>query len=73
MLKGLALFDRFLHDGFNRCKYCQHVLYVIDDSHFVCLTCGAYFSYNNDRQLKPISLFDDTCSADPRGKDAYEL
>lgn len=72
MLKGLALFDRFLHDGLNRCQYCQHVLYAIDDSHSVCLTCGAYFDYNNSRHLKPTSLFD-TCSADPRGKDEHEL
>lgn len=69
MSKGFDFFNRFLFDGLDRCKYCQHVLYSLDDYRFVCLTCGAYFDYNNDRQLKPISLFDDTCSEDLRGKD----
>lgn len=69
MSKGFDIFKRFLFGNFHRCEYCQHVLYSLDDHHFVCLTCGAYFDYNNDRQLKPISLFDDTCSATSRGKD----
>jgi len=63
MSKGFDIFNRFLFDGFHRCEYCQRVLYFLDDSHSVCLTCGAYFVYDNDRQLKPISLFD-TCSED---------
>lgn len=71
MSKGFDIFKRFLSDGLHRCEYCQCVLYSLDYSHFVCLTCGAYFVYNDDRQLKPISLFDDTCSADPRGKDDF--
>ena len=63
-------FDRFVFDGLDRCEYCQHVLYVIDDDRSVCLNCGAYFI---NSKLKPIDLFD-TCSADSsRGKDYHEV
>lgn len=62
-------FDCFLHDGLNRCKYCQHVLYIIDDYRSVCLNCGSYFESS---KLKPTSLFD-ACSASTHGKDSHEL
>lgn len=66
----LGAFKRFVSDGLHRCEYCQHVLYVIDDDRSVCLNCGSYFTSSN---LKPTSLFEDTCSADPRGKDDHEI
>ena len=67
MSKGFDLFKRFLSDGLNRCKYCQHVLYIIDDYRSVCLNCGSYFESS---KLKPTSLFD-SCSASTHGKDDH--
>lgn len=70
MLKIPTTFNRFVSDGLDRCQYCQCVLYHVDDVSSVCLNCGAYFTGSN---LKPTSLFEDTCSADPRGKEDYEI
>lgn len=70
MFKIPIAFKRFVSDGLDRCEYCQCVLYHVDDYSSVCLNCGAYFASSN---LKPTSLFEDTCSADPRGKDDYEV
>lgn len=69
MFKIPTAFKRFISDGLNRCEYCKHVLYIIDDSRSVCLNCGSYFENSSP---KPISLFD-TCSADPRGKDDHGI
>lgn len=63
-------FKRFVSDGLDRCQYCQCVLYHVDHYSSVCLNCGAYFTSSN---LKPTSLFEGTCSADPRGKEDYEI
>lgn len=68
MFKVLNPFERFVSDGLDRCEYCQCVLYHVDDYSFVCLNCGGYFTSSI---LKPTSLFGDTCSADPRGKDDH--
>lgn len=71
MFKVPTPFKRFVSDGLDRCQYCQCVLYHVDDYSSVCLNCGAYFTNSN---LKPISLFEDTCSATSRGKeDPYEV
>lgn len=70
MFKIPCAFNRFVSDGFHRCEYCQCILYHVDDSLSVCLNCGACFISSN---LKPTNLFEDTCSADPRGKDDYEI
>lgn len=70
MFKVSGPFKRFLSDGLDRCEYCQCVLYHVDNFRSVCLNCGAYFISSN---LKPTSLFEDTCSADPRGKDNHEI
>lgn len=70
MLKVPTAFNRFVDDGIDRCEYCQCVLYHVDDYVAVCLNCGACFTNSN---FKPISLFEDTCSADPRGKEDYEI
>ena len=71
MLKVPTSFNRFVSDGLDRCKYCQHVLYHVNDYVAVCLNCGSYFDKGS--KFKPTSLFDDTCSADPRGKDDHEI
>lgn len=71
MFKIPTAFKRFVFDGFDRCEYCQCVLYHVDDYRSVCLNCGSYFDKGST--FKPTSLFDDTCSADPRGKDDYEI
>lgn len=71
MFKIPTAFKRFVSDGFDRCEYCQCVLYHVDDYCSVCLNCGSYFDRGS--KFKPTSLFDDTCSADPRGKDDYEI
>lgn len=68
MFKIPTAFKRFISDGLDRCEYCQCVLYHVDDSISVCLNCGAYFTSSN---LKPTSLFSDTCSATSRGKDDH--
>lgn len=70
MFKIPTAFKRFVSDGLHRCEYCQHVLYVIDDDRSVCLNCGSYFDKGS--KFKPTSLFD-TCSADSRGKDDFEV
>ena len=70
MLKVSTAFNRFVSDGLDRCKYCQHVLYRINDYVAVCLNCGACFTSSN---LKPTSLFEDTCSATSRGKEDHEI
>ena len=70
MLKVPPAFRRFVSDGIDRCEYCQCVLYHVDDFLSVCLNCGGCFTSSN---LKPTSLFDDTCSADPRGKETHEV
>lgn len=70
MFKIPTAFMRFVSDGLDRCQYCQCVLYPVDDYSSVCLNCGAYFTSSN---LKPTSLFVDTCSADPRGKGDHEI
>ena len=70
MFKIPTAFRRFVSDGFARCEYCQCVLYRIDDHSSVCLNCGSYFTSSN---FKPTSLFEDTCSADPHGKDDHEV
>lgn len=66
MFKVPNPFNRFVSDGLDRCQYCQCVLYHVDDYSSVCLNCGAYFTSSN---LKPTSLFEDTCSATSRGKE----
>lgn len=71
MFKVPTPFKRFISDGLDRCEYCQCVLYHVDDYRSVCLNCGSYFDKGS--KFKPTSLFDDTCSADPRGKDDYEV
>ena len=71
MFKVPTAFKRFVSDGLDRCQYCQCVLYHVDDYRSVCLNCGSYFDKGS--KFKPTSLFDDTCSADPRGKDDYEI
>lgn len=70
MFKVPIAFKRFVFDGLDRCEYCQCVLYHVDDYSFVCLNCGAYFTSSN---LKPTSLFEDTCSATSRGKEDHEV
>lgn len=70
MFKIPTAFKCFVSDGFDRCEYCQCVLYHVDNYSSVCLNCGSYFTSSN---LKPTSLFEDTCSADPRGKDDHEI
>lgn len=70
MFKVPTAFKRFVSDGLDRCEYCQCVLYHVDDYSSVCLNCGAYFTSSN---LKPTSLFTDTCSATSRGKDDHEI
>lgn len=70
MFKVPTVFNRFVSDGLNRCEYCQCVLYRLDDCSSVCLNCGAYFTSSN---LKPTSLFEDTCSAFTHGKDDHEI
>lgn len=70
MYKVPSAFKRFVFDGIDRCEYCQCVLYHLDDFSSVCLNCGAYFTSSNP---KPTSLFKDTCSAVPRGKDDHEI
>ncbi len=70
MFKVSSPFNRFISDGLDRCEYCQCVLYHVDDFSSVCLNCGGYFTSSN---FKPTSLFDVTCSADPRGKDNYGI
>lgn len=71
MFKVLTPFKRFISDGLDRCEYCQCVLYHVDDFISVCLNCGSYFDKGS--KFKPTSLFEDTCSADPRGKDDHEI
>lgn len=71
MFKVPTAFKRFVSDGLDRCEYCQCVLYHVDNYRSVCLNCGSYFDKGS--KFKPTSLFDDTCSADPRGKDDYEI
>ena len=71
MFKVPTAFKRFISDGLDRCEYCQCVLYHVDNYRSVCLNCGSYFDKGS--KFKPTSLFDDTCSADPRGKDDYEI
>lgn len=70
MFKVPNFFNRFIFDGIDRCEYCQCVLFHIDDSLSVCLNCGACFTSSN---LKPTSLFEDTCSATSRGKEDHEI
>lgn len=70
MFKVPNFFNRFIFDGFDRCEYCQCVLFHIDDYVSVCLNCGACFTSSN---LKPTSLFEDTCSATSRGKEDHEI
>ncbi len=70
MFKIPTAFKRFVSDGFDRCQYCQCVLYHVDDCSSVCLNCGAYFTSSN---FKPTSLFEDTCSATSRGKEDHEI
>lgn len=70
MFKVSSAFKRFVFDGFDRCEYCQCVLYHVDDFHSVCLNCGSYFVRCSS--LKPTSLFD-TCSGDLHGKDDHEI
>lgn len=70
MLKVPTAFNRFVFDGVDRCEYCQCVLYHVDDYVAVCLNCGACFTRS---KFKPTSLFEDTCSADPRGKEDHEI
>lgn len=70
MFKVSNPFKCFVSDGFDRCEYCQCVLYHLDDCSSVCLNCGSYFTSSN---LKPTSLFEDTCSADSRGKDDHGI
>lgn len=69
MSKIFDTFNLFLSRRLNRCKYCKFVLYIIDDSHAVCLNCGSYFVSSSP---KPTSLFN-TCSATSRGKDNDEI
>lgn len=71
MFKVSNPFKRFLSDGFDRCEYCQCVLYHVDNSRSVCLNCGSYF--DNGSKFKPTSLFDNTCSEDLRGKDNHGI
>lgn len=70
MFKISASFKRFVSDGFDRCEYCQCVLYHVDNYRSVCLNCGSYFDRGS--KFKPTSLFN-TCSEDLRGKDNYEI
>lgn len=70
MFKVSRAFKCFVSDGLDRCEYCQCVLYHVDDSLSVCLNCGACFTSSN---LKPTSLFEVTCSADPHGKDDHGI
>lgn len=70
MPKVPSAFKRFVFDGIDRCEYCQCVLYHIDDHSSVCLNCGGYFTSSN---FKPTSLFENTCSAVPCGKDNHEI
>lgn len=70
MRKISPAFTRFVFDGVDRCEYCNHVLYHVDDCLAVCLNCGACFTSSN---FRPTSLFEDTCSADPRGKEDHEI
>jgi hypothetical protein len=70
MFKVPSFFNRFIFDGFDRCEYCQCVLFHIDDYVSVCLNCGACFTSSN---LIPTSLFEDTCSATSRGKEDHEI
>lgn len=68
MVKGSSGFNCSLFDGFDRCEYCQCILFHVDDYLSVCLKCGCCFTSSN---LEPTSLFD--TSADSRGKEDHEI